>query len=127
MPAMRASPRLHFTDELVDKRAAGQPGKRTCQFEQSILAQSFVSAPGVALEEAVCEQQQAMAFGQLELGDRPLMGAKTEGGACRRFKPLHVVVPVHQNARMSRPDGRTLMGVSVICSACTHGRLRSVT
>ena len=48
--AMRACPRLHFTDELVDKRAAGQPGKRTCQFEQSILAQSFVSAPGVALE-----------------------------------------------------------------------------
>ena len=58
-----------------------------------------------------------MAFGQLEFADRPLMGAKTEGGACRRFKPLHVVVPVHQNAWMSRPDGGEPQAVGSECQA----------
>jgi len=59
----------------------------------------------MTLEEAVGEQHQAVAFWQLEFGDRPLVGPQTERGARRRFEPLHVAIPVHQHAGMTRTDG----------------------
>src|SRR6476660_6137876 len=58
----------------------------------------------MTLEEAVGEQDQTVAFWQLELADRPLVGAETESWACRRLEPPHIAVAMHQHARVTRAD-----------------------
>ena len=80
---------------------------RTGQLEQAVLAEAFVAAPGVSLEQAVGEQHQARARGQFHLRDGvPVAGVQAERGAAGRLEPLHRAVPVQQHARDGRPGPR---------------------